>query len=193
MRKYFALFLSVLLVLGITIQARAEMESGSFTGRNYRELQRFIQVYNSYGNTITANSVVILDMLQAKPLTDTVAVTLALTSPSELTIGVADEDIVSGALGKICTYGPHLIRVNPLQSGTLTVTKGTALGTASATYTMYPNSGYAYTAIGQVGSADSLSNATATYPRTSVGIALCSYQTTPASLWWAWINVAPDL
>ncbi|MDD5387594.1 MAG: hypothetical protein PHQ22_10415 [Sulfuricurvum sp.] len=196
MKKLFVVLLSALIILGVSTQARAEIETSSYTGRNYRELQRFIQVYNNYGNTITENSVVILDMVGSPtPITGTVAVTIhaTYTSPSALAIGVADETIASGAIGKICTYGPHLVRTTPVQSGNFYITKGSALGTASAGYTVYPGSGYPYLPTGMVGSAEDLRSQTATTARSAVGVALCEYSTTPASIWWAWINVTPDL
>jgi hypothetical protein len=196
MKKLFFVILSVLVVLGFAIQARAEIETSSYTGRNYREHQKFIEMFNNYGQTVSANSVVILDMVgSGNPITGSLAFTVVDTavSSSALTVGVVDEDVPSGGMAKICIAGPHLVRINPVQSGNFYVTKGSALGTASAQYVVYPGSGYPYRATGMVGSAEDLRSQTATTARAAVGVALCEYSTTPASLWWAWINVVPDL
>lgn len=112
MKKFSIILLSALLVLGFSLQARAESSATAYTGKSYTEQQVFTFVYNNSGSEIQSNSVVILD----NSGTDVAAgstlgsyITTTATADSVYVFGVTDETIAAGAVGRVCIRGPHLV------------------------------------------------------------------------------------
>ena len=119
MKKFLILFVSALLVLGCS-QARAEMTSPSYDG-TYRSLQTYSMVYNGTGRAISSNTVVIADTTWSA-FDGTNFGTYATNSAATASVGVlgvTDEDIASGSIGRIVIRGPHQVKVATTDSNSV--------------------------------------------------------------------------
>lgn len=106
------LFLSALLLLGVSsLQVRAE-DSPSAYEDHLRSQQVYVEVYNSGNDTIAANEPVILDADGTLGSTLGERVQTTTTTDSVFAFGVADESIPSGTMGRVCIRGPHKVRMN---------------------------------------------------------------------------------
>lgn len=166
MRKLSLFVLSALLVLGFTLQARAESSATAYTGKRFEEQQVFVFSYNNSGAEIQSNSVVILDISATAGSTLGTYITTTTNTDSSYVFGVADETIGIGEVGKICVRGPHTVWI----ASNDTAAEDT-LGT--------------YTPAGKAETTTTTSNKDGI-----LGVALA--QDTSANggedIWWAWIN-----
>lgn len=111
--KKFIFVLTALFMFGLT-QARAEYSSMAVTGKDAKLNNVFQIMYNNKGQTITANSVVILDTSSSATGTDLTLgayITTSTTTGSQYIVGVADQDIASGSVGRICVRGAHQVHM----------------------------------------------------------------------------------
>ena len=124
MKKLFVLFVSALLVLGVA-SVRAEDSAGLYD-ESFRSQQVMIEIYNGSGRDISSNYVVIIDNTATAAdvsaggrLVSNLGVyaTMTTATGSAGIIGVADEDIATGAQGRVCVRGPHQVKVAKLSDG----------------------------------------------------------------------------
>ena len=109
MRKLFTILVSALLVLGISIQARAEQSTSTFTGKRFEEQQVFVYAYNNSGAEIQSNSAVIIDITGTPASTLGTYITTTTDTDSSYVFGVTDETIATASVGKVCVRGPHIV------------------------------------------------------------------------------------
>lgn len=110
MRKLSIVLISALLVFGLSIQARAEQSTSTFTGDRYEEQQVMVYCYNNSGAEIQSNSAVIIDITATAGTTLGTYITTTTTTDSSYVFGVTDETISSGSVGRICVRGPHKVQ-----------------------------------------------------------------------------------
>jgi hypothetical protein len=185
MKRWF-IALTALIALGFVSSARAEMSAGAYSGKSVREQQVFADVYNNFGDTITENYVVILDtstaVLASTGTTFGAYVTVdpGYASDNVYVMGVADEYIPTGSVGRICVRGPHKVYA----------TAGYIMGNGTAYLgggAMIPRAGVtAGTSCGATGQATVYSKADATIGG-KLGTFLAS-DNVLASVWWIWID-----
>ena len=166
MRKLSIILVSALLVLGLSIQARAEISTSTFTGDRFEEQQVIVMCYNNSGAEIQSNSVVILDVTGTAGTTLGTYITTTTSTDSNYVFGVTDETIAAGSVGRICVRGPH--RVHMASTDT----------SAADTIGTYTPAGLAETT-------------TTTTNKTGIlGVALAEDTTALGGddIWWVWIN-----
>jgi hypothetical protein len=111
--KKFVLILAILFVFSVT--ARAEMSAAFYSGKDYRSQQVFADFYNNFGDTITENTVVILDTATAvRAATGSYFGAYMTVDPGNATdnvyvLGVTDEYVPTAAVGRVCIRGPHKV------------------------------------------------------------------------------------
>ena len=106
MRK---LFLIAAFVLAFTGIVKAENSAQSYDA-NIKAQQVFVGGY-AYA-AITKNQVVVLDVSNSTNGTTKGAyVNTTATTDSVYVLGVADEDIATGTVGRICVRGPHQVKM----------------------------------------------------------------------------------
>ena len=182
-KLYFVL--AVLFFLGYTSQARAEMSAQAYSGKNCKENQVFIDAFNNFGDTITENTVVILDTATAtRALTGSAFGAYITVDPGNATdnvyvLGVTDQYIATNSVGRICVRGPHKVFAtsgyykpgvcDSVQIGT-NPSPGTLVGTNFAV----------------TGQACKYTKADATVGG-QLGLFLAS-DNVVGSVWWIWVN-----
>ena len=180
--------IAVLLVLAFVGSARAEMSAQMYTGKAAQSYQVFADAYNNYGNTITDSYVVILDTaanvltLTGTALGAYITVDPGYASDNVYVFGVADQDIATGAVGRICIRGPHKV----FATGGYPIGNG---GVAQVTIggAQIPRVGVlASTSCGATGQATVYSKADGTIGG-RLGTFLAS-DNVVGSVWWIWID-----
>lgn len=111
MKKFYIIVLSALLVLGLSIQARAEFGASAYTGKRYEEQQVLTVAYNSSSSELSKGDVVILDITGTAGSTLGAYVTTTTTADDKYVFGVAHETIGAGAVGTFCVRGPHEVNL----------------------------------------------------------------------------------
>jgi hypothetical protein len=123
--------LSVLFILSFCGIAKAESSASSFDS-TFRSQQVFIEANANatLSTPISKNDVVILDVT-----TGTVAnkglgayIVKSIVTDSVYVLGVADEDISTGTLGRICVKGPHKVTMQSLSNSGAAVAAGLLVG-----------------------------------------------------------------
>ena len=120
MKKLITLIISALL-LGFMGQARAEFSSEAVTGKINKERNVYIYGYNNWNGAnaskVTSGSVVVLDMGtkgNGVATLTTLGIYFTLSNSATSTIlGVADEDIASNTVGRICLRGVRRVLTTP--------------------------------------------------------------------------------
>lgn len=108
MRKLF-IVLFALFVVSFTNQVRAE-DSATMYEPLVRSQQVFIAAYNSGADTIAINAPVILDIGNGTDgSTKGAYIMTTTTTDSIFSVGVTDEAIAPGSMGRICVRGPHKV------------------------------------------------------------------------------------
>ena len=165
MSKY-KLFLAVAFVLAFTGIVKAENSASSYDA-TFRSQQVFVSAYAYAG--VSKNDVVILDVSNSTNGTTKGAyINKTSTTDSVYTFGVADEDIATGTLGRICVRGPHL-----------TTMYTTGLSIAGKCISTSTTSGAA-------GRCETTADGTAA-GRLGVGLS-DTYDTTNTSTAWVWVQ-----
>lgn len=144
MRKKLLIGLALLslLVIGVT-QTKAENSAQGYEP-HIRSGQVFASYYNNWSGTIAVNAPVILDIGNGTDgSTKGAYITTSATTDSIFAVGVADEAIGPGKLGRICIRGPHKIALvsnglGALATGSIittstTINKGAIYSTADGT------------------------------------------------------------
>lgn len=112
MKKLYLFIFSALMILGLSTQVRAEMSPSTATGKSYLDNQVFTMAYNNSGSDITSNAIVILDTSATAGSTLGAYITTDTAGDSNLVIGVTDETIANGSVGRICIRGAHKVWMN---------------------------------------------------------------------------------
>ena len=140
MRKLFTILVSALLVLGISIQARAEQSTSTFTGKRFEEQQVFVYAYNNGSTEVQSYGVVIIDTDGTAGSTLGTYIENTTDADDELVFGVAAETIAVGSVGKVCVRGPHEVydddsthAVSSILSSSTTANRTATYSTADAT------------------------------------------------------------
>lgn len=168
MKKFILL---ALLMVGIVSTARAENSATAYDSKYYSQ-QVFVVAYNNSASTISQEQVAVLDATQTinpNLYLGSYVTTNGSTTDSIYVFGVADEDIISGSLGRICVRGPHKVQMPSQPSGA-----GVVIGACASTAKACPTSTADGTASGQLGF--TLSNTAST----ETGDV--------ANTYWAWIR-----
>lgn len=169
MRKLFIILVSALLMLGLSIQVRAEQSTSTFTGERYEEQQVFVYAYNNSGSTVQSNSVVVVDITGTGSSTLGAYFTTSATSGNSYIMGITDETIASSSVGKICVRGPHIAIFDAAPSAADSVTNDDAAGAKATAGTSAANKyGYVGTALKATAAADA--------------------PTCGTYYWWIWVN-----
>ncbi len=136
--KKLIIALSVLLILVSMSSVRAETSASAYGDGKYWEQQAFTEMRNNSGAAISSNRVVVLDCTIAVAGSSTLGSAFITTTMAGATgwpiIGVTDENISSGSIGRVCIRGPHLVEFvtnSPPTTGNVTVTTGTTAGYAA--------------------------------------------------------------
>lgn len=168
--KKFILF--ALLMVGMISTVRAESSATAYDPKYYSQ-QVFVVAYNNNASTISEEQVAVLDTTQTinpNLYLGSYVTTNGSTTDSIYVFGVADENILSGTLGRICIRGPHKVRMPSAPSGA-----GVVIGACASSANACPTTTADGTASGRLGYTLS---ATAS---TDTGDA--------ANTYWAWINI----
>jgi len=168
MRKFIVLF-SALLMLGFSIQARAEQSTSTFTGERYEEQQVFIYAYNNSGSEVQSNGVVVIDITATGNSTLGTYFTTSATSGNSYILGITDETIAAGSVGRICVRGPHRVLFDTTPSAADSVTNDTTAPLATTGTSAANKYGYVGTAL----------KATTTTADGEWG---------GSNTWWIWVN-----
>lgn len=168
MRKLFLVLVSALLMLGLSVQARAEQSTSTFTGERFEEQQVFVYVYNNSGAEIQSNSAVILDITGTAGSTLGTYITTTTVTDSSYVFGVTDETIPTASVGKVCVRGPHIVRF---------ASSDTAAEDTVGTYTP---AGYVETTTTTSNKDGILGLALAVTANTDQNYGL--------DMWWVWVN-----
>ena len=126
MRKLFIVLVSALLI-GVSVQARAEQSTSTFTGERFEEQQVFIFAYNNSGSEVQSNGVVVVDITGTGSSTLGTYFTTSGTSGNSYILGVTDETIAIATIGKICVRGPHIVNFATAPSAGDTITNHTVV------------------------------------------------------------------
>ena len=167
MRKLFIVLISALLVSGLSIQARAEQSTSTFTGERFEEQQVYIYAYNNSGAEVQSNGVVVIDITGTAGSTLGTYFTTSDTSGNSYILGVTDETIGIGEIGKICVRGPHIVQFDTAPSAADTVTNDTVVPKGTTATSVANKYGYVGVALAATGSAD---------------------RDYGADMWWVWVN-----
>ena len=133
--------LFALLVVSLTASfVYAEQSAQTYTGSDkisYKELQVFATFYNNSSTAISSNHVVILDTTVATVASGSALgayITSTATANSNLVVGVTDETIAAGDVGRVCVRGPHKLALTaaPAALGA-SIGTGTTAGYGTAT------------------------------------------------------------
>ena len=133
--------LFALLMVSITASfVYAEQSAQTYTGSDkisYREHQVFASFYNNSSTAISSNHVVILDTTVATVASGSALgayITSTATAGSNMVVGVTDETIAAGEVGRVCVRGPHkcALTAAPAALGASLAT-GTTAGYGTAT------------------------------------------------------------
>lgn len=112
--KNFKLFiLAAFLLAGFASGVRAESSATAYDQKYYSQ-QVFVVAYNNNASTISQEQVAILDVTQAvnpNLYLGSYVTTNGATTDSIYVFGVADEDIITGTLGRFCVRGPHKVQM----------------------------------------------------------------------------------
>lgn len=161
MKKLSLFIISALFVFALATQARAESSPTTFAGNVYTDEQVFIRAYNNSGAIVSENQVVILDTSATAGTTLGSYFTITTSTDSSYVMGVTDQQVAKGDIGRICVRGPHKVQI------TANPTAGQNMGTGS-TYGKATASTATTTATGILGTALAAS--------------------TSGSTWWVWVN-----
>ena len=127
--------LIALFIVALTASfAYAEMSAQTYSGnqqQNYREQQCFIDCYNNSGAAISSNYVVVLDTSTTNTASGTTLgtyITTTTTPANALVVGVTDQTIANGSVGRVCVRGPHkcYLTAAPSAAGATVATTTTA-------------------------------------------------------------------
>ena len=127
--------LIAILFVAITVSfSYAEQSAQTYSGnalQKYTEQQVFIDCYNNSGSTISSNWVVVLDTAVGNSASGTTLgtyITTTTTSADALVVGVTDQTILSGRVGRVCVRGPHKLYLTaaPSAAGATIATTTTA-------------------------------------------------------------------
>jgi hypothetical protein len=128
------LLLVSLVLLFAASSAYAEISAQTYSGnalQNYREQQVFTECYNGSGTDISSNFVVVLDTTATRVASGTTLgtyITTTTTAGNSLVLGVTDEVIPNGRVGRVCVRGPHKVYMTaaPSAAGATVATTTTA-------------------------------------------------------------------
>lgn len=134
MRKLFIVLVSALLVLGLSIQARAEQSTSTFTGERYEEQQVFVYAYNNGSTEIQSYGIVIIDTDGTAGSTLGTYIENTTDADDELVFGVAAETIAVGAVGKVCIRGPHEVFDDDTTHAVSSIISSSSTANVSQTY-----------------------------------------------------------
>lgn len=164
------LLLIVALVLAFGGISKAE-ESASAYDNTFRSQQVFAGAY-AY-SAVSKNDVVALDVSNGTVANKGLGAYIkdTTTTDSIYVFGVADEDISTGTMGRVCVRGPH--KVNYIDA--VSAAAGQIIGTSTTSGKAAPRSTADGTAIGTLGY---LMSATA------------STDTGDTNVYWAWVDPA---
>lgn len=169
MKKFILL---ALLMVGMISTVRAESSATAYDSKYYSQ-QVFVVAYNNSASTISQEQVAVLDTTQAinpNIYLGSYVTTNGATTDSIYVFGVADEDILSGTLGRFGIRGPHKVRMPSVPSAA-----GIVIGACASSANACPVTTADGTASGRLGY---LLSATAS---TDSGDA--------ANTYWAWLNI----
>lgn len=159
-------------MVGIVSTVRAENSATAYDSKYYSQ-QVFVVAYNNSASTISQEQVAVLDTTQTiNPniyLGSYVTINGA-TTDSIYTFGVADEDVLSGTLGRFCVRGPHKVQMPSQPSGA-----GVIISSCASTAKACPVTTADGTASGRLGYTLSSTASTETGD--------------VANTYWAWINI----
>ena len=147
MKKLF-IVLSVLMILASVNSARAWISASSYGDGKYYEQQVFTEMRNNCGAAVSSNAVVILDTQisgrAGTTLGSAFTYSHVLGSGISPIIGVTDEQIASGAIGRVCVYGPHKVFFTALPALNATVTTAATGSEGQVTAGTSTANGYFY-------------------------------------------------
>lgn len=129
MRKIhmFFVFFAVVAILAFTGIVKAENSASSYDAKNTTQ-QVDIMLYSS--GVVTINDVVALDVTNGTVANKGLGSWMQTTTTTDsiYVIGVADESVTTGQLGRVCVRGPHLVN---FFSGPGVITAGKLVGTTT--------------------------------------------------------------
>ena len=171
MRKLFVFLFISALVLSFSINAIAEQSATTQTGKRWEEQQVFSYFYNKTGADISSNHVVVLDITNATAGTTLgTCVATNATAGNTYIVGITDEVLVDGSVGRVCVKGPHRAIFTATPTAADRVSNGTTAGLCTTQTSTANKYGYIGTALAQVGSTDAL------------------YDYATSKVWWVWVS-----
>ena len=152
MRKLhmFLVLVAVVAILAFTGVVKAENSASSYDAKNITQ-QVDISIYSV--GVIAANDIVALDVTNGtianKGLGSYMYTTT--TTDSVYVMGVADEAMVTGQIGRVCVRGPHLVHSLNLKNNAVGDAAGKLLGTSTTAGYAAPRTNADGTASGILG------------------------------------------
>ena len=141
------LFLVVAFILAFTGIVKAENSAGGFDSKNTTQ-QVFVSAY-AY-SAVSKNDVVALDVSNGTVANNGLGSYIATTTTTDsvYVFGVADEDIATGTLGRVCVRGPHKVKFRTSPGA---ITTGSVVGASDTAGEMAVRTTSDGTAMGVLG------------------------------------------
>jgi len=141
------IILAVAFVLAFAGIVRAENSASGYDGKNTTQ-QVFVSAY-AY-SAVSENDVVVLDVTNGTVANNGLGsyISNTTTTDSVYVFGVADEDISTGTLGRVCIRGPHKVKFRTSPGA---IAAGSPVGTSDTAGKMAVRSTADGTAIGVLG------------------------------------------